>query len=146
MNKKKMIAYASLPVLGLSLLGAGTASAHGMFGGFGSRTPEEIATAQKTMFEEQSKLLGVSVDELKEGWAEGKSLKDIATAKGITDEQLQAKFKEVKIQKMKSNLQALVDKGVITQAQADKRSQVMQTRLESAKGRMGKGMHHGMRF
>lgn len=51
------------------------------FGKFGN--PEEIAA-----------LLGLSEDELKTGMAEGKSLAELAAAKGITEDQLLQKLKD----------------------------------------------------
>ena len=60
---KKVFGYALLPALVLTLVGAGTASAHGMFGGgMSNATPEEIASRQQEMFTHQSTLLGISVD------------------------------------------------------------------------------------
>jgi hypothetical protein len=45
---------------------------------------------------------------------------------------------------MKTRIQNLVDQGVITQAQADKRLQFLST--QSAKLPMGKGFHRGFGF
>lgn len=138
--KKKILMYAIIPALGFSaLIGVGAASAHGFFGMFNNLTPEQIGTQQQTMFQQQADILGISVDDVKNAWAEGKSLKTLAEEKGITQEQLQAKMKEARLQQMKSNLQILVSQGVITQAQADKRLQFMQN--ESANGKGGRG--HG---
>ncbi len=145
-HKKTLLALAAaVPVLGLSFLGTGIASAHGFgFGGFGMNiAPEEVATRQTEMFQNQANLLGLSVDVVKTGWAEGKTLFEIATANGITEAQLQEKFKAQRSAQLKSQLQTLVSKGVITQAQADKRLQLMETR---AAGKNGKGLHRGFGF
>jgi len=116
-NGKKV--YIFLPVLGLiGILGAGSASAHGFFGGFGgfgSFTPEQIAQRQTSAFQSQAQVLGINIDELKNAWAEGKSPKEIMTEKGIKEEDVQARMKELRTTELKIQLQGLVDKGVITQ-------------------------------
>ncbi len=108
-------------------------------------TPDEVATRQTSMFTEQASLIGATVDEVKNAWAEGKNLKDLAKEKGITQEQLQAKMKANRDAHMKEQLATLVSKGVITQAQADKRIAFMNS-LSSQKGKgySGHGMHKGM--
>lgn len=133
----KVAAFAALPIIGLSLVGAGTASAHGFggngfgFGGMMKQTlsAEDIATHQNSMFEQQADLLGISIEDVKTAWAEGTSFRDLALAHGITDEQLKEKMKTVADARIKAELQALVDKGVITQAQADKRLATITTKM-----------------
>lgn len=147
--KAKTLAYTLAPALAIGLLAAGAASAHGWFGGFGfNAAPEEIAARQTSMFQQHANLLGVSVDEMKNAWASGKTMRDLAQEKGITDDQLQAKLKEQRLAQMKTHLQTLVDQGVITQTQADQRSAWMSTQAENGKsGRgMGRGFGHGMGF
>jgi len=142
--KKKYLIYTILPAMAFAVLGAGIASACGWFGGFGNLSPDEIATRQQTMFQNEAQILGISVDELKEDWAEGKTVQQIMQEKGITQEQVQARMKDLQTQQMKTYLQALVDKGVITQTQSDKRLQVMQNQLQN--GKTGKGLRMGMGF
>lgn len=139
-----MFVYAVLPIFGLGLFGAGTASAHGWFGAFSRISPDEIATRQTAMFESQAKLLGITVSELKDKWAEGKTILDIAKEKGLTEEQLQAKMKEEAKTQMRAQLQVLVDKGIIAQAQADKRLQFMEKQIGTMK--KGRGFHMGRGF
>lgn len=143
--KKKYIAYIAVPALALTLLTSGIAYAKGGGWGMGSNlTPDQIATNQQERFQNEANLLGVSVDEIKNAWAQGKNLQQLATEKGITETQLQQKLSEQRQQQMKSNLQTLVDKGVITQAQADLRLQYMQNNTQNrGKGR-GMGMHMGL--
>lgn len=125
-RKYKLLAYTLLPsALGLSLLGATVASAHGL-GGFGMMTPDQIATQQQNKFQEESQILGISVDEVKTAWADGKSLKDIMTEKNISQDQVNQRIKDLHDRQLKTQLQTLVDKGVITQAQADARVKAMQ--------------------
>jgi hypothetical protein len=140
-TKKRLLGYA-VPVLGLALLaGVGSASAHGFFG-FGAadqRTPEQVGAQQQTMFQNEADLLGISVDEVKDAWANGTSIKDLAKTHGITDEQLQAKMKDALLAKEKAHLQTLVSQGIITQAQADKRLSALQNMPKRPFGRMGRG-------
>ena len=150
---KKVFGYALLPALVLTLVGAGTASAHGMFGGgMSNATPEEIASRQQEMFTHQSTLLGISVDEIKNAWAKGQTLQELAKEKGISEEQLKQKMMDERKQKMQEHLQTLVDKGVITKAQADERAAFMEKHAQSGgpgkKGGpgFGGGFGHGPRL
>jgi TRAP-type uncharacterized transport system substrate-binding protein len=108
-------------------------------------TPEEIATRQQEMFQKQADLLGISVDKVKEGWVNGKDIMTIATENGITKEQLKQKMKDAQAAAHKSELQALVAKGVITQAQADQRLKVLQDKAvgKGGRGDRGFGRHRG---
>lgn len=141
--KKKYLLYSILPVMVFALLGVGTASACGWGGffGFGNVDPDKVAERQQAMFERQAQILGISVEEVKNYWAEGKTMKEITEEKGISNEQIQARMKELRLQEMKSYLRALVEKGVITQTQADRRLQVIQSQLENS--RIGKGFYKG---
>jgi len=138
---KKKILLSLLAVLGIiGVLGAGIVSAHGGFGWVGNFDPEKFAERQQTMFQEQADLLGISIDKIKNYWAEGKNFEEIAEAEGITTEQLQEKMKQAREENMKTQLQTLVNKGIITQEQADARLKVMEER--TANGKFGRG--HGM--
>ncbi len=141
---KKRYLLALLPVMTLAIVG--TASAHGFgFFGINHATPEEIASRHQEMFQRQAELLGISVDDLKNAWAEGKTIGQIIDEKGLNKNDIQKRAQDAALEQMKSHLQTLVDKGVITQAQADKRLQFMSRQIESGKlgghiGHMGMGM------
>jgi hypothetical protein len=145
--KAKYIAYAVIPVIAVAILGTGVASARG-FGGFGGGmfggelSADDIAARHEVMFAEHASLLGLSVDAVKSAWAEGKSLWELAEANGITKDALAAKMKEARTAQMKTHLQALVTKGVITQAQADQRLTFTGNQAE----RMGNKMFRGPGF
>ncbi|MBI3626536.1 hypothetical protein HY224_00630 [Candidatus Uhrbacteria bacterium] len=148
--KRKMLMYAMLPVMGLGFLGANLASACGLGGfggpgmGFGANvSPDQIATRQQTMFDSQAKLLGVSVDEVKAAWAQGKSFDDLAAEKGITQDQIKTKLQQAMKDQAAAYLKALVEKGVITQAQADARAKFMAQ--QQSKAGVGKGFRSGFR-
>jgi hypothetical protein len=144
--KHRMLAYALIPVIGLGLLGAGVASAHGMFGGtMSSLTPDQIATRQQAMFQNEANLLGISVDAVKAAWAQGKTFAQMAQDNGITQAQLQQKMQDAWMQQLKTQLQALVDNGVITQAQSDARLQAVQSRMQQSTS-AGKTFRRGLRF
>ena len=138
---KKYLIYTILPALALVLAGTGVASAHGWFGGFGNATPEEIAQREQVMFENKAELFGIGVNEMKNYWAEGKNFKEIAEAEGITQEQLQEQMMETRKEQMRNQIQTMVDNGVISQEQADKRLQFTEERFTN--GKIGRGSHRG---
>lgn len=126
---KKILAYSIIPaIIGIGALGVSFASAHGGFGfgGFsGEIDPAQIAERQQGMFQHEADLLGISVDEIKNAWAEGKNARQLAEEKGLT-EQLWEKMKAEREVQIKSRFQALIDGGIITQEQADSRFQAME--------------------
>lgn len=138
-----MLLYAIAPVMTLGLLGAGVASAHGLFLGMGNLNPADAATRQQTMFSQQAQMLGVSVDDVKNAWAKGESLQDLAKEKGITQDQIEQRMQQAMKDQQQAVLKALVDKGVITQAQADQRAQFMSQHQANGKGPRGFGMGRG---
>lgn len=147
-NKLKIVAYSAIPLIGLAMLSANIASAHG-FDGFGSMfgfnfdsslTPAQVATDMQSQFQSEATLLGISVDDVKAGWAEGKTLAQIAAAHNITEAQLQQKLKDQRLSEIKASLQNLVSSGVITQAQADSRLSFMENGKIGMHGRRGMGL------
>jgi hypothetical protein len=134
-----------LTVLSFVAFGAVSASAMG-YGqiGMGALNADEAASRHATMFEAQAKILGIPSSEIKDAWANGKDLKTLAQEKGISEATLQEKMKAMRIEQMKTQLAALVSKGVITQAQADKRLVTM-ANIES-KGKSGGKGRHGKGF
>ncbi len=155
--KKKYLVYAILPVIALAIfaaLSSTRASAHDLRGGLGGvigwfgipsnpLTHEQTAQMQEQMFESKAQILGISVDEVKAAWAQGKSPRDLIEEKGLNQEEIQARAGEAVKQRLAEHLQVLVDQDVITQAQADQRLQFMQDRLQSGMGHMGMGMGMG---
>ncbi len=152
MQKKRVLAAV---IAGVTLAAASGSAvfAHGWGFGLGSNaTPEEIAQQQTERFQEQASLLGATVDEVKDAWAKGQTLEELANAKGMTDEQLQEKMQAARKAEMQERLQTLVEKGVVTQAQADQHQQVMEERMADGevrgmgmgRGARGMGMHRGV--
>jgi hypothetical protein len=133
-----------LSLAGLASLGIMSASAMGFGGGMGMRsnlTPEELAARHTEMFAQHASILGLSVAEVKAAWAQGKNMLTLAKEKGISQAQLQEKMQALRQTEMKEHLQALVSKGVITQAQADSRLAYMKS--NSSVGKSGRGGHRG---
>jgi hypothetical protein len=144
MKNKKVLSYVGLGALALSFYFgfASPTSAFFMGGegkGFSKLTVEERATMQATMFDEQAKILGISSAEVKEAWSKGMNFMELAKSKGISEETLKAKMKVQAEVRMKEHLQALVSKGVITQAQADARLTFMKDKLTKMGEKAGKG-------
>lgn len=136
---KRLLILSLLVAGGLGL--AGVASAHGLFG-FGTNiTPEELVSRQQAMFADQAALLGLSVDQIKAGWAQGQSLAGIAKANNISQTDLEKRMQAKQQEKIASQLKALVERGVITQTQSEARAQFMASRV-SKKG-FGRGFGHG---
>ncbi len=125
LNKK---AYFIIPALAVALLTGTAVSAHGMGGGGGfmmKGDPQITATQWEERITQDAGILGISVDEMKAKWAEGKGLREVAQEKGISDADLQAKLKGAREAQQKQWLQTLVSQGKITQAQADARLKFM---------------------
>lgn len=142
MTKKTILKNALIPSIGLALLTISSASA--MSFGNMNITPEDLATKQSTMFQEHAKVLGLSVDEVKNAWASGKDLKTLAKEKGISLDTVKQKMEATRLANQKTMLSTLVTKGVITQAQADQRLATLSTK--TAKGGTGEGKHGGRGF
>jgi hypothetical protein len=141
---KKILLYGITPaiIIGFGAAGIGLASAHGLELGFGERnlTADQIAERQTEMFQKEADILGISVEEVKSAWAEGKNMRQIAEKKGLT-EQLAEKMKSEREAQMKNRLQTLIDKGVITQAQADQRIKTINENAsnpQNGQNKMGK--------
>jgi hypothetical protein len=141
MAHKKILAYAATaPIVGIVMLGATVASAHGMGfgGGFGpAMTPDQAVEKQQASFQQEADLLGISLDEVKNAWAQGKSMSQLAQERNITSDQLRQKMQDKRLQDMKTRMQTLVDNGVVTRAQADQRLQFMQSMSAKNAGRTG---------
>lgn len=144
MKKKNILAIAMIPAFALAFLGANMASAHS-FGWMRNIAPDEVATMTTQKFTHQAELLGVSVETIKNGWAEGKNLWEIAEENGITKEALQTKMQTERKTMMTEHLNSLVEKGVITREQADKKLAVMEARgFGSGQGAKMEGGGRGM--
>ncbi len=130
-------AYVAVPTIALALLMGTAASAHG-WGWSKTQDLDELAQRQREMFQEQADLLGTSVDTVKNAWSQGKTMTELAQELGLSEDELQTKLEETRKTELKQRLQTLVDKGVITQTQADQRYAFMEQRLNDKD--QGRGM------
>ncbi len=145
--KKK---YFIVPVFAfLALFGASAAMAYGgNEGQLWKSDPTKALSNWTDRMTKDASILGISVDEMKSYWANGKNIAEIAKEKGISDTDLQAKLKTDRLANIKTELQAMVTSGAITQAQADARLKFMQdnvnTKFNRMGGKHGRGMGMGM--
>jgi len=82
--------------------------------------------------------LGISIEQLKEYWSEGKNIGEIAAEMDISEEELRSKIQESHKAKMTEHLNLLVERGKITQEQADTKFIYMQERMDNCDGHVGK--------
>jgi hypothetical protein len=144
--KQKYIAATILPVTALFLAGAGVVSAHGGFGRDVTATPEAIAVHQEEMFAQKAHLFGMTIDEIKNLWADGASFQDIADASGLSKEDIQNRMRAAHTERMQQRLDdGLVERGVITAEQAERRLKGMENRATKRDGkrRFHAGKHFG---
>ncbi|MFA6486145.1 MAG: hypothetical protein WCT40_02150 [Candidatus Magasanikbacteria bacterium] len=149
--KRKHLIISAFTLVALLGAGTGTALAYGGQGmGFGmgmmggNFDPTTAADRFSQQITYQANLLGLTADEIKIYWAQGKNIQDIIKEKGISATDLQAKMQAARVAEQKQYLQALVDKGVITQAQADARLKFEQDHIAKNGGKMfglGGGRH-----
>lgn len=137
----KKITYLLLAALGFVVLGAGVVFAQNYKNMMGL-SPQDLAARQQAMFQQTADILGISIDDVKNGWANGETVTQIAKDHNISQQQLQQKMQAYANQQMQQELQTLVSQGVISQDQANKRMQVMQGRMQSG-GNSGGGMCDG---
>jgi hypothetical protein len=131
---KKAFIYTLSILLSLFLFfGSESVSAKGLgwFGGFNNIDSDTFANRMQTVFQNQANILGISVEDVKNCWAQGKNINQCALDHGITQEQLQQKIKDYHLAQLKSRIQVLVDKGIITQNQADQRFQFIKEKIGS---------------
>ena len=137
MKHKKIISYVGLGALAFAFYFGFSTQASAFMGG--SMTIEDRAVVQQTMFEEHAKILGISIDEIKNAWAQGQSFMELAKSKGFSQETIREKMKISGQEKMKAQLDYLVSKGIITQDQADKRLAFMKNKIEKMGDKAGEG-------
>jgi transposase-like protein len=80
---------------------------------------------------------------VKDAWASGKNISEIAKENGITETQLQTKIQAERQEQQKERMDALVSQGVITRAQADQHLSIMKDRTPGEGRGMGAGMQRG---
>jgi hypothetical protein len=130
-----MTPFAAVAVKTVSAAGAAALLSLGLAGGLAqaaSPSPKPSPTAAATnpasaprsdrrairlvVFESEADVLGIAPKALRADLRKGQKVSDLAKGKGMTKEQFETKL----VASVKPRLAALVDKKVITQAQADK--------------------------
>lgn len=140
--RKRVLITLIVAIIGLTAIGATAVSAHGWFAS--EPTPDELVQQTTDRFQKEADLLGVSVDDVKNAWAKGQTLPELAEEKGISETDLQKRMTDARQEQLAANLKTLVDRGVITQEQANQRLSVMEERLNDVKGfGHGMGRHQG---
>ncbi len=144
--QKKYLLYGMIPALLLGVGGLTAASAHGTFGWRGQADPAATATDQTQRFKEEAEILGITVEQVKDYWAKGLTPRDIIDELGLDETAIQTRMREIRQAHIKERLQALVDQGVITQAQADARLEFVfahePKNLDQGNGLFGKMQGH----
>jgi len=133
MHKKFLISIV-LPVLVFGTLIANSAEAKGLGfcgRGFSKINLDDWAQRTEKMFENWAKILGISVEKVKNYWAEGKTPKEMMEAESISKEDIQKRMQGMRLEELKNQLQKLVEKGIITQEQADKRLEWIKKQSEN---------------
>ena len=138
---KKFLICALLTVGILGLVGAGTVSAHGWFGGCDNGQFINQEERHENMIQTKAEILGLNIDELNAAKEQGKCFHEIIEEQDLTMEQFRERMKELKSEQRQNRLNQFVTEGKITQEQADERLEAMNNRFEN--GEMGKGFHKG---
>ncbi|MDP2946476.1 MAG: hypothetical protein Q8N88_00015 [Nanoarchaeota archaeon] len=102
--------------------------------------PDEYARKQEAMFGQMAEIMGINVNDLKNAWAEGKPMEQIARENNINMTEVRDRAKEYMTGQAEGETQILADRGVITQEQADRRMETVQEQMQSGKimgGMMG---------
>lgn len=89
--------------------------------GFGMRMRHAIGNA----FETAAEILGLTTEDVRQGFADGKSLNDLAAEQGVTD--LEAQL----VTELTADIQAKVTDGSITQEQADRMLENLSERVSN---------------
>jgi hypothetical protein len=126
---KKYLTMGTLALALFAIAGAGSASASEWFGrnklDFDAET---MAERQEEMFEQQAERLGTSVEDIKEYWAEGMTMREIMEDLGIDEEEFREERMEDQKERQEELLDALVEEGVITEEQAEQRLESLEER------------------
>lgn len=132
--KRKAI-FGITAILTLALAGIGIASAHGPGFGFGPGNMDE-----------NGEIFGIPQAEFQSLLKEGKTIKEIAESQGIDLEQWREERFQERKELMEKRTQALIDAGLMTQEEADARTQWMEERHDNFGERpmmKGPGFSHG---
>jgi hypothetical protein len=122
----KLFGYLVLSVVAIMLITTGTAYARGWF--WTNESPEDITARHQAMFKHKAELFGISAEEMKDAWSEGKRMFQIAEEYGLNKEEIMEKMAEDRRVNLQERLRVLVENDIISQEQANQRMEVMQNK------------------
>jgi hypothetical protein len=130
-----------IPVFALAgLIGVGSLTAYAAGNDWSLGLGKFDTSRWEQRLTSEASLLGITLDEMKSFWSQGKSVKEIATEKGISETDLASKMKAQRIEMMKTHLATLVSEDKLTQTQADARLKAAESKnLDDFGGSGGKG-------
>lgn len=115
--------YAIIPTVALvTILSAGAASAYGSPIFYGDKAdPQVIANNWEFKLTQDAKILGISLEEMKNYWSQGQDIWSIAKEKGLSQENIRTSRQNAQQEMMKLWLANLVSQEKISQEQANLR-------------------------
>jgi GTP-binding protein EngB required for normal cell division len=142
--KKQIMTLGAAAILAGGMLSS-TTFAHGMGGGRGmggmmGGTPEQQTEMVQKHLNQMVSVFGITLDQAKTYWADDKNIHEIAKERGMSDTDLKTKMDALREAEMKTGLQNLVSKGLITQTQADTKLAKMKARMTEMKNKVGQKM------
>ena len=124
MKKVTLFVVASLVIVGIVAWYATGVFAHRGEGGSANDIAWKQGYGYTQMLQTKAQILGMTVEELKEELADGKTFSVIAEEKGITSEEFHQKM----LITQKERLQNMVEAGIVTEEQVEQRLQLMEKR------------------
>jgi SpoVK/Ycf46/Vps4 family AAA+-type ATPase len=103
-------------------------------------TPEQQTEMVQKHLNQMVSVFGITLDQAKTYWADDKNIHEIAKERGMSDTDLKTKMDALREAEMKTGLQNLVSKGLITQTQADTKLAKMKAKMTEMKNKVGQKM------
>lgn len=101
--------------------------------------PEIYSQQLQSKFEYWSQISGIDINKIKNYWAQGKTFREMSVLEKVDLNKVQEKNREYRLSQLRTNLQELVNKGIITQEQANQRLEFYRKKLETGYGFYGRG-------
>ena len=136
----KKIIFLLAPLLVILLFGFGVTQARN----FGALNAEDTAQKYTQMFQFQADALGIPVDEVKNAWAQGKTIQEIIDEKGINEDEIRSRLDNMSLQQTKDEMDALVNQGVITREQAEQRINFFQEQISQQAEKIQQGVEEAL--
>lgn len=101
--------------------------------------PEIYSQQLQNKFEYWSQISGIDINKIKNYWAQGKTFREMLDLEKVDLNNVQERNREYRLNQLKTNLQEMVKKGIITQEQANQRLEFYNKKLQTNYGFYGKG-------